>query len=174
MNSEQEVFLIDSNAFMTPFRFYYAFDLVPAYWEKLKKYLESGRVVVLDIVKDEIEKGQDELAEWLSEVDNLVVVPKVTEQTVAEYQEVMQFVASSGYYKESALATWAPANIADPWLIAAAKSNGYTLVTEEVKSGGLSKKTPNKSAKIPDVAEYLGVKTTNVFYMMRKLGIIIK
>lgn len=172
--NDKEIFLIDSNAFINPFRFYYAFDLVPAYWNKLKKHLDSGRVVVLDAVKDEIEKGQDELSEWLSKVDNLVVVPKVTEQTVKEYQEVMQFVAGSGYYKESALTTWAPANIADPWLIASAKSNGYTLVTEEAKSGGLSKKTPNKEAKIPDVAEHLGVKTIRVYDMMRSLGIIIQ
>lgn len=174
MTDDQEIFLIDSNVFMTPFRFYYAFDLVPAYWKELEKHLNSGKVVVLDAVKDEIEKGQDELSYWLTEVENLVVVPKVTEQTIKEYQKVMQFVASSGYYKESALATWAPSNIADPWLIAAAKSNDYTLVTQEVKSGGLSKKNPNKYAKIPDVANYLGVKTINVYDMMRRLGITIK
>ena len=172
--SDQEIFLLDSNAFMTPFRFFYAFDLVPAYWKELEKHINAGRVVVLDAVKDEIEKGQDDLSDWLSSVDNLKVVPKVTEQTVKAYQEVMNFVASSGYYKESAVTTWAPANIADPWLIASAKTNSYTLVTEEVKSGGLSKKTPNKSAKIPDIAEYLGVKTIGVFDMMRKLGIQIK
>lgn len=171
---DKEVFLIDSNAFMTPFRFYYAFDLIPAYWKELKKHLGSGRVVVLDVVKDEIEKGQDELAEWLSDFNNQVVVPKVTEQNVKVYQDVMQFVAGSGYYKESALAIWANANVADPWLIAAAKSNGYTLVTQEVRSGGLSKKNPNRFAKIPDVADKLGVNTLDVFDMMRRLGIIIK
>lgn len=33
----EEKFLIDSNSFMTPYRHYYAFDLVPSYWEELSK-----------------------------------------------------------------------------------------------------------------------------------------
>ena len=32
-------------------------------------------------------------------------------------------------------------------------------------------KNPNKNAKIPDVAKAFGVKTDNLFYMMRQLGI---
>lgn len=40
-----EKFLIDSNSFITPFKQYYAFDLVPAYWTE----------------KSEINKGADEI-----------------------------------------------------------------------------------------------------------------
>lgn len=152
---DNEIFLVDSNSFMTPFRFYYAFDLVPAYWKELNKHINSGRIVVLDIVKDEIDKGNDDLAKWIADLDQLTVVPKVTEKTVGCYQEVMRYVA-------------------DPWLIASAKANGYTIVTEEKSSTGLSKKTPNKGAKIPDVAKYFGVKTVDVFDMMRKLNIKIR
>lgn len=35
MIEKPEIFLVDSNSFMTPYRFYYAFDLVPAYWKAL-------------------------------------------------------------------------------------------------------------------------------------------
>lgn len=52
----------------------------------------------------------------------------------------MRYVAECGLYKESAVHTWAPGNVADPWLIASAKANGYTIVTEENSSTGLSKK----------------------------------
>ena len=171
---DNEIFLVDSNSFMTPFRFYYAFDLVPAYWKELNKHINSGRIVVLDIVKDEIDKGNDDLAKWIADLDQLTVVPKVTEKTVGCYQEVMRYVAECGLYKESAVHTWAPGNVADPWFIASAKANGYTIVTEEKSSTGLSKKTPNKGAKIPDVAKYFGVKTVDVFDMMRKLNIKIR
>lgn len=61
--------------------------------------------------------------------------------------------------------------IADPWLIAAAAVNDYTIITAEVPSSGLSPKTQNKSAKIPDVARAFGVKSNNLYYMMRTLGI---
>lgn len=77
---DNEIFLVDSNSFMTPFRFYYAFDLVPAYWKELNKHINSGRIVVLDIVKDEIDKGNDDLAKWIADLDQLTVVPKVTEK----------------------------------------------------------------------------------------------
>ena len=73
--------------------------------------------------------------------------------------------------KESAVNIWAGNGIADPWLIAAAAAMGYTLVTEEVGSGGLSTKNPNKSAKIPDVAAGIGLETINGYEMMRRLNI---
>lgn len=57
----EEKFLIDSNSFMTPYRQYYAFDLVPTYWDELSKHADTGRIILLDMVKDEIEKGQDDL-----------------------------------------------------------------------------------------------------------------
>ena len=83
---------------------------------------------------------------------------------------MLRYVQDCGLYKQSALDTWARASVADPWLIAVA-ANHYTLVTSEVSSGGLSKKNPNKYAKIPDVAKAFDVKTQNLFYMMRELGI---
>lgn len=95
----------------------------------------------------------------------------MTPLIISKYQEVLQYVQTCGLYKEQALQTWAPSQIADPWLIAAAAVNNYTIITFEVSSGGLSVKTPNKNAKIPDVAKAFGVKTQNLFYMMRALGI---
>ena len=169
--SVQTKFLIDSNALMTPYRFYYAFDLIPAYWTELKKFFESGQIVVLDVVKAEVDKGEDDLALWLSQIENLVVIPKVTEKTIKNYQDILEFVKSSGYYKEEALQAWAPSSVADPWLIASAKANDFTLVTQEVPSGGLSKKHPNKKAKIPDIARFFDVKTIRIYDMMRNLGI---
>ncbi len=85
----------------------------------------------------------------------------------------MQYIQTSGLYKESAVHTWAQNNIADPWLVAAASSNSFTLVTEEVRSGGLSVKNQSKVAKIPDVADHFGVSTINIYEMMRRLNIVI-
>lgn len=76
-----------------------------------------------------------------------------------------------GLYKEQALQTWANGDVADPWLIAVAAVNDYTIITAEVPSGGLSVKNPNRNAKIPDVAKKFGVRTNNLYYMMRQLGI---
>ena len=49
----EEKFLIDSNSFMTPYRQYYAFDLIPTYWDELSKRADTGRIILFDMVKDE-------------------------------------------------------------------------------------------------------------------------
>ena len=53
----EEKFLVDSNSFVAPYRQYYAFDLVPIYWDELSKKADKGRIVLLDMVKAEIDKG---------------------------------------------------------------------------------------------------------------------
>ena len=58
-----EKFLVDANSFIEPYRRYYAFDLIPSYWEALSAKAKTGRVVLLDMVKDEIDKGEDALAD---------------------------------------------------------------------------------------------------------------
>lgn len=55
---------------MTPFRFYYAFDLIPSYWKELSNPLISKYLVVLDMVKDEIDTGQDDLPVGLDGIEN--------------------------------------------------------------------------------------------------------
>lgn len=170
----EEIFLVDSNSFMTPYRLYYAFDLVPAYWDAIIQHIKSGRIVILDMVKAEIEKGEDDLSEWLASASELTVIPHVNEKTIEKYQQIIRFIATSGFYRESALTIWSQRSVADPWLIASASANGFTLVTEEVGTSGLTKKNPQKKAKIPDVAGKFDVKTINVYEMMRKLGIVIK
>mgnify|MGYP006067288613 FL=1 len=168
-----EKFLIDSNSFMTPYRQYYAFDLVPTFWKELSKQTQSGTLILLDMVKAEIEKGKDELADWINKESGFVVCNHIAPEIIGKYQQVLQYVQTCGLYKEQALQTWANNDVADPWLIAVAAVNNYTLITAEVPSGGLSIKTPNKAAKIPDVAKAFGVKKGNLYYMMRHLNIII-
>ncbi len=139
-----EKFLIDANSFMTPYRQYYAFDLVPTYWEKISKCTDSGRLILLDMVKAEIDKGKDDLADWLSKQESFVICNHISSKIVGKYQEILQYIQSCGLYKEQALQTWADGDVADPWLIAAAAVNDYVIITAEVPSGGLSIKNPNR------------------------------
>lgn len=166
-----EKFLIDSNSFITPYRQYYAFDLLPSYWKEISKCTDLGRLILLDIVKNEVDKGEDDLADWLCKQERFIVCNHISPEIVGKYQEILQYIQTCGLYKEQALQMWANGDVADPWLIAAAAVNNYTIITSEVSSGGLSIKNPNKYAKIPDVAKAFGVKTNNLYYMMRQLGI---
>ena len=123
------------------------------------------------MVKAEIDKGKDDLAEWLSRQESFVICNHISSEIIGKYQEVLQYIQMCGLYKEQALQTWANGDVADPWLIAVAAVNDYTIITAEVPSGGLSVKNPNRNAKIPDVAKAFGVRTNNLYYMMRQLGI---
>ena len=111
------------------------------------------------------------MADWVDKQAGFDICNHVTPEIIGKYQEVLQYVQNCGLYKEQALQAWAPGHIADPWLIAAASVNNYTIITAETPSGGLNPKTPNKNAKIPDVAKTFGVRTNNLYYMMRQLGI---
>lgn len=166
-----EKFLIDSNSFITPYKQYYAFDLVPSYWTEVSKCTNSGRLILLDMAKAEIDKGADDLSDWLNRQTRFIICNHVLPTIVNKYQEILQYIQNCGLYQNQALQTWARADIADPWIIAAAAVNDYTIITAEVPSGGLSVKNPNKYAKIPDVARAFDVKTENMYYMMRQLSI---
>ena len=67
MVSTSEKFLLDANTLMTASRFFYAYDLVPSFWEIFGEEIKAGNIILLDMVKSEIDKGQDELKEWISE-----------------------------------------------------------------------------------------------------------
>lgn len=100
--SKQEIFLLDANSFITPYKHYYAFDLIVPYWDEIVKYIKNGRIVVLDMVKNEIMLGKDELSNWLKNIENLNTITHKEINTILKYKEVIQYVKNSKSYKESA------------------------------------------------------------------------
>lgn len=57
-------------------------------------------------------------------------------------------------------------SVADPWVIAFAKSNGSTVVTKETPAGN-----DGRRIKIPDVCEALNIEWIDDFELARRLGI---
>ena len=150
---------------------YYPFDLAPSFWEQLEEKLKDGSVVLLGMVKNEITEGHDELSNWMKSLQGINIIDHRTPEIIEKYSRVLGAVQSNTCYKQSALAEWSRESVADPWLIATAAVRKLTIVTFEKKNGGLSPKNPSKNAKIPDVARAFGVKTHDMYYMMRKLEI---
>ena len=165
-----EKFLIDANSLITPYRNYYPFDLVPSFWEYLQGCFSEGNVAILDLAKDEVIKGNDDLSNWLKSCPVMNVCNHKKEDVLQYYSQVLIHLQTSGYYKETALNDWAREKIADPWLIAAAKAYGYIIVTLETSNPNLSIRNPVKRAKIPDVAAHMGVECRDLLYFMRAMG----
>ena len=106
-----EKFLIDSNSFMTPYRQYYAFDLVPTFWKELSKQTQSGTLILLDMVKAEIEKGKDELADWINKESGFVVCNHIAPEIIGKYQQVLHMFKRVDYirsrhYRHGLITMW--------------------------------------------------------------------
>jgi predicted nucleic acid-binding protein len=169
-----EIFLIDTNSFITPHLTYYPFDFAPGFWEQLEKNIEDGKVAILDIVKSEILQGEDSLKNWIDDLEICKFIDHREEDIINKYGEILQSIQSNSCYKPAALMEWSKGNVADAWLIATAAAKGYTLITFEEPNKGLNPRNPSKEAKIPDIAKEFNVKTANLFYMMRELGFSLK
>lgn len=163
-------YLLDSNVFIRPCRSYYPFDFAMNFWEQLKIRLQSAQAGILDVVYDEVIRGDDQLAGWLKNVQGLQKIPVQDTVVLKNYSEVLSYVAGCGFYKKQALDAWAEISVADPWLIAAARAMEAVIITEESARGSLSTKNPSKSAKIPDVAAHFNVQCEDIFYFMRQTG----
>ena len=64
-----EIFLIDANSLITPYLTFYPFDFAPGFWQQLANSIRNGQVAILDVVKAEILRGNDELKSWMNQLE---------------------------------------------------------------------------------------------------------
>lgn len=163
-------FILDANTLITPYKTYYNFDIAKGFWLNLKNYLEDGTIAMMDVVKEEVTRGQDELSSWVFDCNFGNEITRKDKEIIQIYKEVLLSIQGNPCYKSEALTEWSKGNVADAWIIAAAKKHNLTIVTFEVKNGNLNPKTPTGKAKIPDVAEEFGINCCDLFAMMRLIG----
>lgn len=125
----------------------------------------SGQVLSIDQVRDELLRAKDELADWtrhkapksfFHDTDDL--------QVAAAYREIIAWVQKNPQYSELAKTDFAAS--ADGWLIAFAKVNGYTVVTQEEHAPLVKNKAP-----IPNVCIQFGVEFRDTFQMLKALKV---
>lgn len=168
-----EKYLIDANSLIRPARAYYPFDFAPSFWQQLRPKISLDKIAVLDKVRDEVLKGTDELSAWISDLPNECILSTQDMQILQKYREVLSFIQQSDKYSEAALRRWSQLDIADPWLIAAAKVYGYTLLSFEQSAGTIPEGSRSKNPKLPDVARHFQVPYTSLFDMMRNESFIL-
>lgn len=85
-------YLIDANTLITPFKFYYAFDLAPKFWELL--ILKGGRnIVFCKPILDEINNQGDDLSIWLNDnIDCFNTIDHMTDIVGINYGEIIDSV----------------------------------------------------------------------------------
>ena len=165
-----EEFIVDSDAFITPYRTFYPLDLFPDFWSFIRREILSDNIKILDLVYVEIAPETDPLSDWLSAIKNLKKIDHRDSTIINNYSNILNYIQSCPFYKPAALHSWATGTVADPWIVATAISHSFTVITFEKPNAGLIKNQPSKDVKIPDICKQFNVKYESLFYMMRKLG----
>jgi len=154
-------YLLDSNCFIHAKNLYYGFDVCPGFWEWLDLVSQSGQVLSISSVYDEIEPGGDELSDWARDHRSMFLEPD--ESVLASLGEVNQWAQGSTRYSPGAKMDFAAK--ADSWLVAYGLSKGHDIVSHELP--GLNKK---KVIKIPDAAAAHQVRCVQLHHVLRSLG----
>ncbi|MFO8014939.1 MAG: DUF4411 family protein [Phycisphaerae bacterium] len=157
-------YVLDASVFIEAARRYYAFDFAPRFWESLVEQAKAGRVMSIDRVQDELERGNDELAMWANGRFGSAFMATDDSQVIDRYRELMEWVQSQDQFSDAAKADFA--SKADGWLVAYARVNGCMVVTQEVINPDVKRKVP-----IPNLCEAFDVPWIDTFAMLRNLGI---
>lgn len=162
------VYCIDSSAFITAFRNYYAFDLAPGFWKALASLGLNGLINCPIAVYHEIVNGRnnDELLEWMKENQKSIFNEPDSDVSLS-YAIVADFVNS--HYRDQ---HWIGHFLdgADPWVIAQAMAKKLVVVTLENKkiTEELNENRFVGKIKIPNVCQQFGIDCINTFEFLRK------
>ena len=152
--------LLDANIFIEAHRRYYGMDICEGFWVWLDRAKEAGTVGSIVPVCDELAAGNDVLKDWAdTRSDNGWFFDVTDSNTQNEFIGISNFVSMANYKPEAKAAFL---DVADPWLIAKAKSIGATVVTHESHDSQIRRKV-----LIPNVCVQFGVPFINTFDLLR-------
>ena len=138
-------------------------DVWPTFWCKIEGLIKSGQIFSSIKVKEEIERGGDELTDWMR--NNVVTgfyIP-IEQDVLRKYADVTNW-ANTGSYTPNAVNEFA--SVADSYLVATAAAKDLTLVTFETPDSNSKKRV-----KIPDACVAMGVNYCDLNTALRNLGI---
>lgn len=182
-------FLLDTSVLIeAQRRGYYALQTCPGFWDCLAWHLEQGNCHVLKEVRAELTL-EDDIVQWVDSTLDGSTLPSAMADpgTVLAYKEVAEWVTKGWLEKKRRemearspsynvdkfrrktgpeMAKFLAPKCADPWVIAYAKANDVTVVTEET----VATAKRYHVVKIPDVCSAVGVQCCTVPEMLQALG----
>lgn len=159
-------YLFDTNIFVESKK-NLPMDVWPTFWTKMAELISSGTVHSIDKVKEEIDKGGDELTDWIHNnaprgfflTQDVAVMAKLAETITWAQNCTVRF-------SQSAIFDYT--NVADSYLVAIAAARNMVLVTYE-------KSNPQRRNRvmIPDACNAIGVRSCDLNTALRELGVLI-
>ena len=104
---DDPAFVLDANVFITAKNDYYAFDLAPGFWDSLIQLAGNGRILSIDYVKEELERGKDPLAQWAKNDFSHAFISSDEEDVQEAYREIMTWVQGQEQFSDAAKADFA-------------------------------------------------------------------
>lgn len=147
---------LDTSALLDGWRRYYAPDVFPGVWERLDELIRDGHLRASDEVLREVQKKDDEVAEWVGQRGELLFV-----ETDDELQFALRVIMRD---HPKLVDTRSGRSAADPFVIALARIASCAVVTGERPTHSPSR--PN----IPDVCRALGVECLSLLEVLRREG----
>ncbi len=137
-------YLLDANVFIEAKNSYYQFDFAPGFWDWLDKEQTAGHHASVYPIYEELERGNDKLAEWVRARKNddwFIPVTDLATQTV--FSQIAEWVMEQPF-KEQAKEEFLGGG--DPWLIAKAKSISATVVTTRSLNPRARREFPSRTS----------------------------
>ncbi|MBR2184292.1 MAG: DUF4411 family protein [Prevotella sp.] len=156
-------YLLDSNIFIR-YKNEMPMDIFHGFWQRMAELAQNGQIFSSIKVKEEIDKGNDELKEWCAnQLPKGFFLPFDAHE---EYARLMTWANSSQVFSVPAKQEFA--TVADAYLVATAAAKGMKVVTFET-SDPLCK----KRVKIPDACIAVGVEFCSLNDVLHALGVVI-
>ncbi len=159
--SNQQKYCLDSNVLIEVWNKYYSPTFCPAYWTVLNQLGTDGKIFIPKMVKDEILRTEDNLAEWLK--SSSIPIHDISESVTKVLQQMYAANESHKYLVDNTRQR----SLADPWVIAHAISERAHVVTKEEKVTAAN----STRIKIPNVCDNMGVRWLNDFQFLVEMNI---
>jgi hypothetical protein len=165
--TEQPLYLLDSDVFITAKNGYYAFIICPGFWECVIHHHTAGSVFSIDKVQSELLVGRptEDLVRWVQNKLPEGFFLRTGEKSVTStYSEIMLWVQRNTQFTAPAKAKFATE--ADGWLVAYAKAHSHVVITNE-------QPRPESKARVllPDVCNQFEVPYLDTFEMLKGLAV---
>ena len=165
MSTSSPVYLLDTNVFVQAHRRHYAFEICTGFWDCLIHHHQTGRIVSIDRVRDEIIHG-DALETWVKDSAPPTLFASTAVAAVTQnYADIVRWVQAEPQFKSEAKTEFA--QVADGWLCAYAKAKAqHVVVTHEELSPDAKRRVP-----LPNVCRKFGVNYIDPFTMLKELKV---
>lgn len=151
--SNGTMYCIDTSSILQAWARTYPRDIFSALWDNIEAIITDGRLRSPDEVQREIGKKEDDLCKWAKAQSGLFVPLDFSQAA-----EVRAILTNFPLLVDSSKGR----SGGDPFVIALAKLNGCTVITEEVASSSA------KRPKIPDVCSHYNVEHITFLEFIRR------